>query len=109
MSIVADIVKLAMDSWPLPNFKAKAEVDAWLVKLIPDLTKIIYNAGGIEAVRAELAATPVESFHACAFAEAGGNRPFIDFIRNVDWAKVLEIVNLIIAVIPKQPADGPVA
>jgi hypothetical protein len=90
--LVTDIVKLVTDATPLPAAGDRSAVKAFLTKLIPDLVDLVYDAGGLDAVKA-LCASP-EPF------EKIGDGKILQWV-TTNLPTIISLVETILAIIPK--------
>ena len=115
--ILADVLALAIEAIPLPNFSDEAGVEAWVGKLVQGVTKIVYDViGGAEDPQAALQAlsreTFSETFAACEVNKACtaiGDGTILKFLKSVNWAQVISTVVAIIGLFPKTPAPAQAA
>jgi hypothetical protein len=118
------LVDAARDFLPMPDFSLATAVRPWTMELAGDAVDIAYTLGGAdnalvefreavqsakvsEIITQEQWADHVHAKCCAANPEKFGDGKFLDFIRSVNWAKLIEILMTIIAVIPKNvPANG---
>jgi hypothetical protein len=121
------LIDAAKDAMALPNFANVNEVRPYISELAGDAVDICYALGGKEKATAALEEAMLtasvdaviteeqwaEHVQAkCCAADPGkfGDGKFLEFIRSVDWAKIIQTIMTIIAVIPKSDTSpGPVA
>lgn len=97
--ILADIVALLSTAWPLPDLKDKAAVKAWLAANSGPLVDLVYDAGGLGAVKAALEAAP-EAPDGYAAGELEANGAILAWLI-AHKQQILDLIALIVAVVPK--------
>jgi hypothetical protein len=121
-TLLQDVIALASESYPFPNFSDPAAVKTWVGTLAQGVTQVVYDAittdqapaahyqalqqaslgsfsdeeieDAFAAVKAggKLAAAPVEKL---------GDGTILNFLKSIDWAQLIQTVITIIGVIPK--------
>jgi hypothetical protein len=119
--ILQDVIAVALEAYQgLPNFADEAATCKYVSDITVGVTHVVYDvvktdATALDNLRA-VAVTPytdaeVDTALNVVLAQHLKGGPvqgrFIDWVKTVDWAKVIQTVIAIIAIIPKTPAPVP--
>lgn len=94
VNLISDLVAVMEAAGPLPDIHDRAAVKAAVLKALPALIDLIYDAGGIDAVKTALAAA------APGDLEKIGDGHIIKWLV-ANLPTIISTIEAIIAVIPK--------
>ena len=100
----AIVLNAISDSFPLPEFSDREAVKTWAGELAGDTVDLVNNLGGRDAALEKLAGlTTLNSVlepHVETYC-ADKTEAFGDRFKNIDWAKLIQLIMTIIALFPK--------
>jgi hypothetical protein len=103
----AVILDCIHDALPLPSFSDREEVKAWAGELAADCVDLVAGQEKTMAAMGELSNVLNEQFerHVRSYCAANvgkfGDGAIIDRLSKIDWAKLVQMLTVIISLFPK--------
>ena len=115
--ILEDVISVAVNSWPLPDWKNEAAVCTWDGSLVQGLTHVVYDLltsdpANVPKLQVTLVTQFTDEEVAAAYTAVSsrltvgkiGDGHILAWLQSLPWATIIQTIISIITIIPKTPA-----